>query len=182
MVDDYVAYVKSRITLARKLRVVVDAGNGVAGPVAVRTLEAIGCEVVPLYCEPDGTFPNHMPDPLKPENLRDLIAKVKETGADAGIALDGDGDRLGVVDDQGQILEADRYLILLAAKALREHPGAANRLRREVLDGLDPGDRAHGRPAGDVAYRLSQHHGPPAGGERRAGRGSFPAICSSATR
>jgi len=125
VVDDYVAYAKSRITLARKLRVVVDAGNGVAGPVAVRTLEAIGCDVVPLYCEPDGTFPNHMPDPLKPENLRDLIAKVKETGADAGIALDGDGDRLGVVDDQGQILEADRYLILLAAKALREHPGAA---------------------------------------------------------
>ena len=110
----YVDYVRPRITLPRRLKVVVDAGNGAAGPVAVRTLEAIGCEVVPLYCDPDGTFPNHMPDPLKPENLRDLIARVKETGADLGLALDGDGDRLGVVDDQGQILEADRYLILLA--------------------------------------------------------------------
>ena len=123
--EDYVQYVQRRIKLARKLKVVVDAGNGVAGPVAVRTLEAIGCEVIPLYCDPDGNFPNHMPDPLKPENLRDLIARVKETGADVGIALDGDGDRLGVVDDKGEILEADRYLVLLAAKALREHPGAS---------------------------------------------------------
>ncbi|HEX2514090.1 MAG TPA: phosphomannomutase/phosphoglucomutase [Chloroflexota bacterium] len=121
----YVDYVRQRITLPRRLKVVVDAGNGAAGPVAVRTLEAIGCEVVPLYCDPDGTFPNHMPDPLKPENLRDLIARVKETEADLGLALDGDGDRLGVVDDQGQILEADRYLILLARGALREHPGGS---------------------------------------------------------
>jgi phosphomannomutase len=125
VVEAYVAYVKSRITLARKVKVVVDAGNGVAGPVATRVLSEIGCDVVPLYCDPDGTFPNHMPDPLKPENLRDLIAKVKETGADAGIALDGDGDRLGVVDDKGEILWADQYLILLARKALREHPGAS---------------------------------------------------------
>lgn len=123
--EAYVAYVKSRITLGRRMRVVVDAGNGVAGPVAVRTLSEIGCDVIPLYCDPDGTFPNHMPDPLKPENLQDLIAKVRETKADLGIALDGDGDRLGVVDDQGEILWADQYLILLARKALREHPGAA---------------------------------------------------------
>ncbi|MGH2356225.1 MAG: phosphomannomutase/phosphoglucomutase, partial [Chloroflexota bacterium] len=124
VVDSYVSYVKGRISLGRKMKVVVDAGNGVAGPVAVQTLQAAGCDVVPLYCDPDGTFPNHMPDPLKPENLQDLIAKVKETGADLGIALDGDGDRLGVVDDQGSILEADRYLILLARNALRERPGA----------------------------------------------------------
>jgi phosphomannomutase len=121
--EAYIAYVRQRITLPRRLKVVVDAGNGAAGPVAVGVLEAIGCDVVPLYCEPDGTFPNHMPDPLKAENLRDLVASVKETGADLGIALDGDGDRLGVVDDQGKILEADRYLILLARNALREHPG-----------------------------------------------------------
>jgi len=122
---EYVAYVKSRITLARKTKVVVDAGNGVAGPVVVQTLQAIGCDVIPLYCDPDGTFPNHMPDPLKPENLRDLIAKVKETGADVGVALDGDGDRLGVVDDRGEILWADQYLILLARNALRDRPGAS---------------------------------------------------------
>ncbi|HEU5316845.1 MAG TPA: phosphomannomutase/phosphoglucomutase [Chloroflexota bacterium] len=123
--DDYVRYVAGRVKLARKTRVVLDAGNGVAGPIAVRTLEAMGCEVVPLYCDPDGNFPNHMPDPLKPENLRDLIAKVKETGADVGVALDGDGDRLGVVDDRGEILWADQYLILLARNALRERAGAS---------------------------------------------------------
>lgn len=125
VVDAYIAYVTRRIAPARRLKVVVDGGNGVAGPVAVRVLQELGCEVIPLYCDPDGTFPHHIPDPLKPENLQDLIAKVKETGADVGLALDGDGDRLGVVDDQGQILEADRYLILLARNALREHPGAS---------------------------------------------------------
>jgi phosphomannomutase len=125
VVDDYVSYVKSRIRLARPVRVVVDAGNGVAGPVAVRTLEAIGCEVVPLYCDPDGNFPNHMPDPLKPENLQDLIAQVSAHKADLGVALDGDGDRLGIVDDRGDILWADQYLILLARDALREHPGGS---------------------------------------------------------
>jgi len=124
--DAYVRYVGERITLSRRLKVVVDAGNGAAGPVAVRTLEAIGCEVIPLYCDPDGSFPNHMPDPLRPENLRDLIARVTETGADLGIALDGDGDRLGVVDDSGKILEADRYLILLARSVLRNgRPGGS---------------------------------------------------------
>jgi phosphomannomutase len=124
--DAYVRYVGERITLSRRLKVVVDAGNGAAGPVAVRTLEAIGCEVIPLYCDPDGSFPNHMPDPLRPENLRDLIARVTETGADLGVALDGDGDRLGVVDDSGKILEADRYLILLARSVLRNgRPGGS---------------------------------------------------------
>ena len=124
--DAYVRYVSERITLPRRLKVVVDAGNGAAGPIAVRTLEAIGCEVIPLYCDPDGTFPNHMPDPLRPENLRDLIARVTETGADLGVALDGDGDRLGVVDDSGKILDADRDLILLARNVLRnQRPGGS---------------------------------------------------------
>lgn len=123
--DEYVRYVKGRITLERPTKLVLDAGNGVAGPVALRTLQEIGCEVIPLYCDPDGTFPNHMPDPLKPENLRDLIAKVKETGADLGVALDGDGDRLGVVDDKGEILWADQYLVLLARNALRDNPGGS---------------------------------------------------------
>ena len=123
--DDYVRYVAGRITLDRPTKVVLDAGNGVAGPVAVKTLNAIGCEVVELYCEPDGNFPNHMPDPLNPKNLQDLIKRVKETGADVGVALDGDGDRLGVVDDRGEILWADQYLILLARDALRERAGAS---------------------------------------------------------
>ena len=122
---EYVRYVAERIKLARPTKVVLDAGNGVAGPVAVKTLNAIGCEVIELYCEPDGNFPNHMPDPLNPKNLQDLIKRVKETGADVGVALDGDGDRLGVVDDRGEILWADQYLILLARDALRERAGAS---------------------------------------------------------
>ncbi|HET7769193.1 MAG TPA: phosphomannomutase/phosphoglucomutase, partial [Chloroflexota bacterium] len=123
--DEYVRYVAGRIKMARPTKVVIDAGNGVAGPVAVQTLRAIGCEVIELYCEPDGNFPNHMPDPLNPKNLQDLIKRVKETGADVGVALDGDGDRLGVVDDRGEILWADQYLILLARDALRERAGAS---------------------------------------------------------
>lgn len=113
------AYVQSvarhlRLPAGRRPRVVVDGGNGVAGPLAVRTLEAVGAEVIPLYIEPDGRFPNHHPDPLKAANLHALIATVREHGADMGIALDGDGDRLGVVDSNGTIVWADRYLIVLA--------------------------------------------------------------------
>ena len=144
VVDDYVRYVANQIHLAKPLKVVVDAGNGAAGPVAIQTFTALGCEVVPLYCEPDGTFPNHMPDPLKPSNLVDLIAKVKETGADMGIALDGDGDRLGVVDDAGEILWADQYLILLARDALRDHPGGSVVFDVKCSQGLIDGIRAAG--------------------------------------
>ena len=144
VVDDYVRYVAKQVHLAKPLRVVIDAGNGVAGPVAIQTLTALGCEVVPLYCEPDGTFPNHMPDPLKPSNLIDLIAKVKETGADMGIALDGDGDRLGVVDNAGEILWADQYLVLLARDALREHPGGSVVFDVKCSQGLIDGIRAAG--------------------------------------
>ncbi|NJK78951.1 MAG: phosphomannomutase/phosphoglucomutase [Chloroflexaceae bacterium] len=104
-------------------RVVIDGGNGVAGPLGVRLLEAIGAEVIPLYIEPDGTFPNHHPDPLKPENLQDLMRLVREHGADMGIGLDGDGDRLGVVADDGKIIWADRYLIVLARYLLGQRPG-----------------------------------------------------------
>jgi phosphomannomutase len=93
---------------------VLDGGNGVAGPLALRILEAVGADVLPLYIEPDGTFPNHHPDPLKAANLQDMIAMVRQQGADMGIALDGDGDRLGVVDGDGTIVWADRYLIVLA--------------------------------------------------------------------
>jgi phosphomannomutase len=104
------------------VKIVLDAGNGVGGPIGVRTLEAIGCEVVPLYTEPDGTFPNHHPDPLKEANVVDLIATVKATGAALGIGLDGDADRLGVVDGSGTIVFADRYLIVLARHVLANGP------------------------------------------------------------
>ncbi len=122
------AYVRSVAGLLRlpawyRPRVVLDGGNGVAGPIGLRTLEAIGAEVLPLYIEPDGRFPNHHPDPLKAENLRDLIAMVKAEGADIGIALDGDGDRLGVVDGNGTIVWADRYLIVLARYLLALRTG-----------------------------------------------------------
>lgn len=120
--EDYVRDVTRHISLKRKPKVVLDGGNGVAGPLGVRTLEAIGCEVVPLFIEPDGAFPNHHPDPLKEENVQDLIRVVRETGADIGIGLDGDGDRLGVVDEHGEIVFADRYLIVLAKQALARGP------------------------------------------------------------
>jgi phosphomannomutase len=114
--DAYVQRVGSllRLPAGRRPRIVLDGGNGVAGPLALRTLEAVGADVLPLYIEPDGTFPNHHPDPLKAENLQDMIAMVRQEGADMGIALDGDGDRLGVVDGNGTIVWADRYLIVLA--------------------------------------------------------------------
>lgn len=122
--DAYVADVVSHFKLPQPVRVVLDGGNGVAGPIGQRTLEAIGCEVVPLFIEPDGTFPNHHPDPLKEANVRDLMAKVRETGAALGIGLDGDGDRLGIVDASGHMIFADRYLIALAKYVLEQHSAA----------------------------------------------------------
>jgi phosphomannomutase len=90
------------IRLARPMKIVVDSGNGVAGASAPGILRALGCEVTELFSEVDGTFPNHHPDPSKPDNLRDLIAALRETGAELGLAFDGDGDRLGVVTPDGQ--------------------------------------------------------------------------------
>ena len=112
------------IKLAKKLRVVVDCGNGAAGVIAPQLLEALGCEVIPLFCEVDGNFPNHHPDPGKPENLVDLIAKVKETNADLGLAFDGDGDRVGVVTNTGTMVFPDRLLMLFAQDVLERNPNA----------------------------------------------------------
>lgn len=128
--DAYVQSVTALLRLpqpdrgARPLRVVLDGGNGVAGPIGVRVLEAIGAEVIPLYIEPDGTFPHHHPDPTKAHNLKDLAAAVQTHSADLGFALDGDGDRLGVVDNQGQIIWPERYLIVLARYLLGQRPAA----------------------------------------------------------
>jgi phosphomannomutase/phosphoglucomutase len=120
---DYVDRVAQDVLLHRPLRVVVDCGNGVAGETAPQLLRAIGCEVEELFCDVDGNFPNHHPDPTVPENLEALISYVKMQRADVGIAFDGDGDRLGVVDSQGKIIWADRQLMLFARDILSRQPG-----------------------------------------------------------
>jgi phosphomannomutase/phosphoglucomutase len=102
----------------------VDCGNGIPGALAPEVISAIGCEVTPLYCEVDGNFPNHHPDPSEPANLADLIMMVKKTGADIGLAFDGDGDRLGVVTRDGEIIYPDRLLMLFAMDVLIRNPGA----------------------------------------------------------
>jgi phosphomannomutase/phosphoglucomutase len=122
--EDYVQRIASDIQIDRPLKVVVDAGNGVAGDIGPRVLAAIGAEVTPLYCEIDGEFPNHHPDPSEPHNLADLIKMVARLDADLGIAFDGDGDRLGVVTRDGQNIFPDRLLMLFAADVLERNPGA----------------------------------------------------------
>ncbi|MGH7347098.1 MAG: phosphomannomutase/phosphoglucomutase, partial [Candidatus Rokuibacteriota bacterium] len=122
--DDYRETVAGIVRPSRRLQVVVDAGNGVAGLFAPEILRRIGCEVIELYCESDGSFPNHLPDPEDEHNVKDLQAKVLEIGADLGIAYDGDADRVGVIDERGQRHEADLILILLARDLLTRHPGA----------------------------------------------------------
>lgn len=112
------------VTLKRPLKVVVDSGNGIAGDVAPQLLEQLGCEVIPLYCDVDGNFPNHHPDPGKPKNLIDCIAAVKEHKADVGLAFDGDGDRVGVVTPNGNIIYPDRIMMLFAEDILQRNPGA----------------------------------------------------------
>ena len=120
--ETYIQDVARHFKLPHPVKIVLDAGNGVGGPIGQRTFETIGCEVVPLYIDPDGTFPNHHPDPLKESNLKDLMTTVRATGASLGIGLDGDADRLGVVDSTGTIVFADRYLIVLAKYILTSGP------------------------------------------------------------
>jgi phosphomannomutase/phosphoglucomutase len=108
-----------RNKLDRPVRVVVDCGNGVASVIAVQALRQAGADVIPLFCESDGTFPNHHPDPTVPENLVDLQAEVRRTGAELGIAFDGDGDRIGAVDESGRILYGDQLLILFGRDAVQ---------------------------------------------------------------
>ncbi len=124
VVGDYIKRIADDITLHRPLKLVVDCGNGVAGEIAPRVLRALGCEVDELYCEVDGTFPNHHPDPSDPDNLTELIERVRRLGADVGLAFDGDGDRLGVVDASGKIIWPDRQLMLYATDILSRLPGA----------------------------------------------------------
>lgn len=122
--DQYVARIVGDVKLARPLKLVVDAGNGVAGPLATRLFKALGCELVERFTDIDGTFPNHHPDPAHPENLQDVIQALKDTDAELGFAFDGDGDRLGVVTKDGQIIYPDRQLMLFAEEVLSRNPGA----------------------------------------------------------
>jgi phosphomannomutase/phosphoglucomutase len=126
MTDRYVEMVTGRIRLARTdLRFVVDAGNGSGGPLALACMKKLGLKPDPMFCDMDGRFPNHHPDPTMPENVRALVARVAETGARVGIAYDGDADRLGAVDANGEIIWGDRLMILFSRALLAEHPGAA---------------------------------------------------------
>jgi phosphomannomutase/phosphoglucomutase len=118
----YTDCIRERISLDRRLKVVVDGGNGTAGVLGSQLLEDLGCDVVSLYCEPDGRFPNHDPDPLVEDNIRDLQAMVSKESADIGIGFDGDGDRLGVVDEQGMMILPDKYVALLARDFLANGP------------------------------------------------------------
>ncbi|PIX22747.1 MAG: phosphomannomutase [Deltaproteobacteria bacterium CG_4_8_14_3_um_filter_45_9] len=120
----YQDYFKKNIRIEKKMRVVIDAGNGTGGVVAGPLLRDLGCEVEELYCEVDGRFPNHFPDPTIPGNLKDLIDRVKKNQADAGIGYDGDADRIGVVDDQGNIIWGDQLMILFSREILKYKKGA----------------------------------------------------------
>lgn len=122
--EDYLSWISKNIKLARPLKVVIDAGNGAAGPLALELYRRLGCEVFPLYCEPDGRFPNHHPDPTVPALLQDLAKEVRQRGADLGIGFDGDGDRIGVVSSTGRVLYGDHLVLYFARDILQELPGA----------------------------------------------------------
>jgi len=122
--EHYSQFIINDCPLSRPFKVVIDAGNGPSGMIAAPLYRQLGCEVIELYCEPDGRFPNHHPDPTIAENLTDLIHTVRSHHADLGIAFDGDGDRIGIVDEQGNIIWSDMLLLLLSRQLLATHPGA----------------------------------------------------------
>jgi len=124
MINKHMAHIGGMVTLAKPLKVVLDAGNGLSGKYIPPILEKLGADVTCLYCEPDGTYPNHLPNPEDPEMTKDLEAKVVEVGADLGLAFDGDSDRCGFIDNHGHHIAADRLLALLARDLLSRHPGS----------------------------------------------------------
>ena len=123
IIEDYVSYIKKNVEIKKKLKVVIDPGNGVTALTAPKLFKTLGCDVECLFCEVDGNFPNHFPDPVVPDNLKDLIKKVKEIKADVGFGYDGDGDRIGVVDDEGNIIWGDQLLLLFALEILKKQKG-----------------------------------------------------------
>jgi phosphomannomutase/phosphoglucomutase len=140
----YLDRIVGDVRLVRPLRIVIDCGNGVAGSVAGALYRALGCEVTELFCEVDGNFPNHHPDPAHPENLQDLIAAVQRTGAELGLAFDGDGDRLGVVTRSGKIIYPDRQIMLFARDVLAARPGAEIVFDVKCTRHIAPWVRQHG--------------------------------------
>ncbi|MBU1665691.1 MAG: phosphomannomutase/phosphoglucomutase [Gammaproteobacteria bacterium] len=142
--DEYIARIVGDVKLARPMKIVLDAGNGVAGAFAPVLFEALGCEVEALFCEVDGTFPNHHPDPSVPGNLADLIARLRQSDGEIGLAFDGDGDRLGVVSKDGTIIYPDRQLMLFAADVLTRNPGALVIYDVKSTRNLRPWITAHG--------------------------------------
>ena len=144
VVPAYIKRITGDVRLARPLKIVMDCGNGVAGAVAPELFKELGCDIVPLFCEVDGRFPNHHPDPSKPENLADVIRALRETDAEIGIAFDGDGDRLGVVTKDGEIIYPDRQLMLFAADVLSRVPGGQIIYDVKCTRLLAPWIRQHG--------------------------------------
>lgn len=140
----YIQRILSDVKLSRPMKIVMDCGNGVAGAVAPELFQGLGCEIIPLYCDVDGNFPNHHPDPSKPENLADVIRALQETDAELGIAFDGDGDRLGVVTKSGEIIFPDRQLMLFAADVLSRVPGGQIIYDVKCTRLLAPWIRQHG--------------------------------------
>lgn len=124
LTDVYIRHISDHIQLARPMRIAIDCGNGVGGVIASRLYRALGCEIDELYCTVDGRFPNHHPDPADPQNLQDLIAHVRQSECEIGLAFDGDADRLGVVTKSGEIIWPDRQMILFARDVLQRMPGA----------------------------------------------------------
>jgi phosphomannomutase/phosphoglucomutase len=142
--DAYIQRIAGDVKIARPVKIAVDAGNGVAGAFVGELYRAMGCEVTELFCEVDGHFPNHHPDPAHPENLEDLIAAVKNGDAELGLAFDGDGDRLGVVTKDGQIIFPDRQMMLFAADVLSRNPGAEILYDVKCTRHLGPWIASHG--------------------------------------
>ncbi|PTQ77102.1 phosphomannomutase [Nitrosomonas oligotropha] len=142
--DAYRTRITGDIKLARPLKIVVDCGNGVAGAYAPALYRELGCQVSELFCDVDGTFPNHHPDPSVPENLNDVIQALKTTDAEIGLAFDGDGDRLGIVTKDGHIINADRQLMLFSADVLSRNPGGKIIFDVKCTRNLAPWIRQHG--------------------------------------
>ena len=144
VVPAYLNAITSDVKLARPMKIAIDCGNGVAGAVAPELYRRLRCEVVELFCDVDGTFPNHHPDPAHPENLQDLIRCLRETDAEIGLAFDGDGDRLGVVTKDGQIIYPDRQIMLFAEDVLAHYPGGEIIFDVKCTRLLAPWIRQHG--------------------------------------
>jgi phosphomannomutase/phosphoglucomutase len=143
----YIEEISKKIKVGRKLRVAIDAGNGTAGPVALELFKRLGVEIVPLFCDPDGRFPNHLPDPTIPENMEELRNIVLSRGLDVGIAFDGDGDRIGAIDDKGRIIWGDQLVAIFAGEILKRTPGGTIIFDVKSSQGLDDHIRAlGGRP------------------------------------